>query len=106
MKQKLLEKKISNKIANNVFSIFRDAKNSIRPAKTILMAMRHIPPLVIYEDAPISYMAEGQANKFYEGEGETGSADVEDPTSVNYFIVRTSQKEEINESHMDINASI
>lgn len=50
--------------------------------------MRHIPPLVVYEDAPISYLAEGRANKFYEGEGENTNGDCDDPSVVNYFIVR------------------
>lgn len=90
VKQKLLDNHISNETANNVFSVFRNADgNSVTPAKTILYAMRHIPPHVIYEDAPISYMAEGQANKFYEGEGENLNDETEDPTSINYFIVRS-----------------
>ena len=62
------------------------------PAMTILQNMRHIAPLVIYEDAPVSYMASGQANKFYQGEGENTNDECEDPNSIVYFIVRTLQQ--------------
>ena len=51
--------------------------------------MRHIAPLVIYEDAPVSYMASGGANRFYQGEGENTNDECEDPNSIIYFIVRT-----------------
>lgn len=57
------------------------------------MAMRHIPPLVIYEDSPISYMAEGQALKFYQGEGDATNGKVDDSSVINYMIVRTLQEE-------------
>ena len=64
------------------------------PARAILTAMRHIPPLVIYEDSPISYMAEGQALKFYQGEGDATNGKVDDSSVINYMIVRTLQYDE------------
>jgi len=63
----------------------RAGSSSARP---IILAMRHIPPLVIYEDAPISYMVEGQASRFYIGEGEFPNSEDPEPISVHYFIVR------------------
>ena len=59
MKQKLIENKIPFDVANNVFKMICVGGNT--SAKTILLNMRHIAPLVIYEHAPISYMASGTA---------------------------------------------
>jgi len=41
-----------------------------RPGKWIILALRHLAPPTVYDIAPLTYMTEGQANKFYEGEGE------------------------------------
>ena len=57
--EKLLEHNIQPSRANSVLNMISETGNN--PARAILTAMRHIPPLVIYEDSPISYMAEGQA---------------------------------------------
>lgn len=82
-------------MANNVFATMSKPGNT--PAQTILRNMRHIPPLVIYIDAPVSYMAEGMAYKFFQGEGEATNGMCDDPSVVNYFIVQTSQKENLVE---------
>lgn len=59
--------------------------------------------MIIHENAPISYMAEGQAQKFYAGEGELDEA--EDPGTAYYYIVRIDLGEEntksINESQFE-----
>ena len=57
-----------------------------RPGKWVLLALRHIAPPVVYDAAPLTYMSEGQANKFYEGEGETDRA--EDPSVLVYCAVQ------------------
>jgi len=59
-----------------------------RPGKWIILALRHIAPPVVYDRAPLTYMSEGQANKFYEGEGESNSAAAEDPSVLVYFAVK------------------
>jgi len=46
----------------------------------------------MYYQAPVSYMAEGQANKYFHDEKKQ-SADF-DPSQVSYFIVRTCQENE------------
>jgi hypothetical protein len=84
-----LEHNIDTGTANNVFNMISETGNN--PARTILSAMRHIPPMVIYEDSPISYMAEGQAQKFYQGEGDATNGEVEDVSVINYMIVRSLQ---------------
>lgn len=53
--------------------------------------MRHISPHVIFEDAPISYMAEGQAQTFYQGEGEDTTGKTNDPSVIIYYIVRPTE---------------
>ena len=59
-----------------------------RPGKWILLALRHIAPPVIYDGAPLTYMSEGQANKFYEGEGESNNDAAEDPSVIVYCAVQ------------------
>lgn len=61
------------------------------PAREILSSMRHISPHVIFEDAPISYMAEGQAQTFYQGEGEDTTGKTNDPSVIIYYIVRPTE---------------
>jgi len=55
--------------------------------KYILLSLRHIAPPVIYIDSPLSYMVEGQANKFYEGEG-INTTDCEDPSVLVYCVIK------------------
>ena len=59
-----------------------------RPGKWIILALRHIAPPTIYEDAPLTYMSEGQANKFYEGEGESNNDAAEDPSVIVYCALK------------------
>lgn len=59
-----------------------------RPGKWIILALRHIAPPTVYEDAPLTYMSEGQANKFYEGEGESNNDAAEDPSVIVYCAVK------------------
>lgn len=92
LRQKLLEKNISNDVANSVFQIASQIPSN--PAREILTSMRHIPPHVIYQEAPISYMAEGQANKFFEGEGENTNDQCEDPSVIIYYIVQVVEFDE------------
>lgn len=40
---------------------------SMRSCKCILLGLRHIAPPIIYYDAPMSYMTENPAQKFYDG---------------------------------------
>lgn len=37
-------------------------------AKSILLAMRHVAPPILYYESPLSYMTENPAKKFYDGE--------------------------------------
>lgn len=59
-----------------------------RPGKWIILALRHIAPPTVYEAAPLTYMSEGQANKFYEGEGESQNDAAEDPSVIVYCAVK------------------
>ena len=101
----LIDQHISNDVANSVFRIA--SRKPTNPARDILNAMRHIPPLVIYQDAPISYMAEGLANKFYEGEGENTNDQCDDPSVIIYYIVRALEYDEDQpeDKGFNINAS-
>lgn len=38
-----------------------------RPAKVILMSLRQYAPPILYYEAPMSYMTENKAHKFYDG---------------------------------------
>ena len=50
--------------------------------------MQHFSPPVVYIDAPLSYMVEGQAKKFYQGmAGMTNDVAFEDPSVINYFVI-------------------
>ena len=40
---------------------------AMRSCKCILLGLRHIAPPIIYYDAPMSYMTENPAQKFYDG---------------------------------------
>lgn len=59
-----------------------------RPGKWIILALRHIAPPTVYDMAPLTYMSEGQANKFYEGEGESNNDAAEDPSVIVYCAVQ------------------
>lgn len=59
-----------------------------RPGKWIILALRHIAPPTVFEASPLTYMSEGQANKFYEGEGENLNDATEDPSVIVYCAVR------------------
>jgi hypothetical protein len=84
----------------NVFTALSDVGHN--PARSILSSMRKIAPMIIHEDAPISYMAEGQALKFYSGEGELDEA--EDPSTASYYIVRVLQDDN-DETSQSLNES-
>lgn len=60
-------------------------------AREILDSVRHIPPHVVFYDAPISYMFLGQAGKFYQGEGENTNAANDDPSRLMYYVVKPYQ---------------
>jgi len=80
----------------------------MNPAKYILLSMRHIPPLVVYLDSPLSYMSEGQANKFYEGEGENTNGKCEDPSVIAYCVIQPLydiQAQDPSPAPFNINAS-
>ena len=77
-----------NLLDNNKEGTIPQYINEMNPARYILsMCLRHIPPQVVYLDSPLSYMAEGQADKFYQGEGENTSAAVEDPSVLAYCVI-------------------
>lgn len=65
--------------------------------------MRHLAPIVVYEEAPISYLVNGLAKNFYAGEEESFDtmANQEDPLSINYFVVRTCQDQDQIEDHIN-----
>ena len=61
-------------------------------ARSVLSSMRHIQPNVIFENAPLSYMLSGQAQNFYQGEGQNTDFHERDPSSINYFVVKAVEK--------------
>ena len=60
-------------------------------AKYIIQAMRHIAPHVVYSEATLSFMAEGSATSFYEGEGEYMNDENEDPSVIFYHVVQVQE---------------
>lgn len=44
----------------------RDMRSN-RPCKCIILSMRHIAPPILYYEAPMSFMTENSAKKFYDG---------------------------------------
>ena len=59
--------------------------------------MRHLAPPVVYLDAPLTYLAEGQANKFFTGMSGVNSAQNEDPSVINYFVIEPRYEAERDE---------
>lgn len=58
-----------------------------RLAKFIILALRRTAPPVIYLDAPLSYMSEGAAKRFYQGQGEVQN-NATDPSVITYFVIQ------------------
>lgn len=63
--------------------------NAVNPVKFIIMSMRHIAPPVLYSTSPLTYLATGAANLFYEGEGESRNDGCEDPSVIIYWIIES-----------------
>ena len=63
--------------------------NAVNPVKFIIMSMRHIAPPVLYSTSPLTYLATGAANLFYEGEGESRNDGREDPSVIIYWIIES-----------------
>jgi len=57
-----------------------------KAAKWIILALRHIAPPVVYLDSPLSYMSEGAAKRFYQGEVKNFAAD---PSVIVYYAIQT-----------------
>ena len=66
---------------------FLDRNMELNPARFALLQMKALAPPVVYIDAPLSYMAEGQASKFYEGEGTSMSDHCDDPNVIVYCVI-------------------
>lgn len=80
LKESLLgkdRKSIGNKIGSN------------RTAKWIIMALRHYAPPVIYVDSPLSYMSEGAAKRFYQGQQDNCAHNADDPHVISYYAIKT-----------------
>lgn len=58
------------------------------------MSIRHIAPPVIYSTASLSYISEGAANQFYEGEGVNTNDGIDDPSMIIYWIIESIIQEE------------
>lgn len=67
-------------------------------AKWLILSMRHLAPPVVYLDAPLTYLAEGQANKFFTGMSGVNSAEFEDPSVINYFVIEPRYEAERDEN--------
>jgi hypothetical protein len=63
--------------------------NAVNPVKFIIMSMRHIAPPVLYSTSPLTYLASGAANLFYEGEGESRNDGCDDPSVIIYWIIES-----------------
>jgi hypothetical protein len=88
----------NKKLVQHVLNSMRN--NQDDSAKTILDNIRHIAPIVVYEDSPLSYVETGMGVAFHKGEneciGNNGHTN-DDSLSINYFIIRVGQ----NRDHVD-----
>ena len=75
-------------------------------AKFIIKAMRHLAPHVIYYEATLSFMSEGSAINFYEGEGEYMNDENEDPSVIFYHVIKVHQEEDDEYEGKDIVGSL
>jgi hypothetical protein len=66
---------------------------NINVVRFVILQIRHIAPPVLYSNSPLSYIASGAAESFYQGEGEATNDGCDDPSVIVYWIVETTLQE-------------
>ena len=66
---------------------------NINVVRFVILQIRHIAPPVLYSNSPLSYIASGAAESFYQGEGEATSGGCDDPSVIVYWIIQTQLQE-------------